>query len=111
MTNMPEAKLAREAEMCYATVAMVTDYDCWHPDHDAVTVDAVVKVLFGNADKAKTLVTEVVPALAGRQESCSAGCHRALDSALITAPEKRDPEVMKRLDAVDRKSTRLNSSH
>jgi 5'-methylthioadenosine phosphorylase len=62
MTNMPEAKLAREAEMCYATVAMVTDFDCWHPHHDAVTVDMVVKVLLGNADKAKSLVREVVPA-------------------------------------------------
>src|SRR3546814_6997401 len=100
MTTMPEAKLAREAEMCYATVAMVTDYDCWHPDHDAVTVDAVVKVLLGNADKAKALVTEVVPALGSRRESCPAGCHHALDSALITAPEKRDLAVMKRLDAV-----------
>src|ERR1700709_1523288 len=63
MTNMPEAKLAREAELCYATVAMVTDYDCWHPDHDAVTVQAVVKVLFENADKAKSLVQSIVPAL------------------------------------------------
>src|SRR3546814_16330142 len=90
------------SDLCYATVAMVTDYDCWHPDHDAVTVDAVVKVLLGNADKAKALVTEVVPALGSRRESCPAGCHHALDSALITAPEKRDPAVLKGLE--DRKS-------
>ena len=100
MTNMPEAKLAREAEICYATVAMVTDYDCWHPGHDDVTVDAVIKVLLENAEKARTLVREVVPVLAGRAESCAAGCHRALDAALITAPEARDPAVLAKLDAV-----------
>jgi 5'-methylthioadenosine phosphorylase len=100
MTNMPEAKLAREAEMCYATVAMVTDYDCWHPDHDHVTVDAVVKVLLGNADKARSLVKKVAPKLHGRKQSCSAGCHTALENAIITAPASRDPGVVKRLDAV-----------
>ncbi len=100
MTNMPEAKLAREAEMCYATVAMVTDYDCWHPEHDHVTVDAVIKVLLGNADKARNLVKATIPRLAGRQDICSAGCHRALDNALITAPEARDPAVLAKLDAV-----------
>ena len=100
MTNMPEAKLAREAEMCYATVAMVTDYDCWHPDHDHVTVEAVVKVLLGNADKARALVKKVAPKLHARTKSCSAGCHTALDNAIITAPAARDPGVVKRLDAV-----------
>ncbi|MDI3308663.1 MAG: S-methyl-5'-thioadenosine phosphorylase [Acetobacteraceae bacterium] len=100
MTNMPEAKLAREAELCYATVAMVTDYDCWHPDHDHVTVEQVVKVLFGNADKARALVKAVVPALGARRGPCPAGCDRALDNAIITASEKRDPALLAKLDAV-----------
>ncbi len=100
MTNMPEAKLAREAEMCYATVAMVTDYDCWHPDHDDVTVDAVVKVLLENAAKARALVKQVAPKIGGRTHSCTAGCHTALDHAIITAPAARDPGVVRRLDAV-----------
>jgi len=100
MTNMPEAKLAREAEMCYATVAMVTDYDCWHPHHDHVSVDQVVRVLHDNAEKARALVRAVVPKLAGRRGFCPQGCHTALDTALITAPEHRDPQVLARLDAV-----------
>ncbi|MCX7377254.1 MAG: S-methyl-5'-thioadenosine phosphorylase [Alphaproteobacteria bacterium] len=100
MTNMPEAKLAREAELCYATIAMVTDYDCWHPDHDHVTVDAVVKVLLGNAEKARDLVRAVVPAIGAARGPCPAGCDRALDHALITAPGKRDPGVLAKLDAV-----------
>jgi 5'-methylthioadenosine phosphorylase len=100
MTNMPEAKLAREAELCYATVAMVTDYDCWHPDHDAVTVDALVKVLFENADKARALVRALVPRLGAPRGACRAGCDRALEYAIITAPEKRDPALMAKLDAV-----------
>jgi 5'-methylthioadenosine phosphorylase len=100
MTNMPEAKLAREAEMCYATVAMVTDYDCWHDDHDAVTVDAVIKVLLENADKARALVKHVAPRLAGRRAPCAKGCHAALDVALITAPDARDPSEVRKLDAV-----------
>jgi 5'-methylthioadenosine phosphorylase len=100
MTNMPEAKLAREAELCYATVAMVTDFDCWHPEHDAVTVDQVVKVLFSNADKARALVQHVVPALGTKRGPCPAGCDRALEYALITAPEKRDPELLAKLDVV-----------
>ena len=100
MTNMPEAKLAREAEMCYATVAMVTDFDCWHPDHEAVTVEQVVKVLFGNADKARALVKAVVPALGAKRGACPAGCDRALDNAIITAPEMRDPVLLAKLDAV-----------
>ncbi|MCX7371329.1 MAG: S-methyl-5'-thioadenosine phosphorylase [Alphaproteobacteria bacterium] len=100
MTNMPEAKLAREAELCYASVAMVTDYDCWHPDHDHVTVDQVVKVLLGNADNARALVKAVVPKLAAPRGPCPAGCNTALDHALITAPEKRDPALLAKLDAV-----------
>jgi 5'-methylthioadenosine phosphorylase len=100
MTNMPEAKLAREAEMCYATVAMVTDYDCWHDDHDDVTVDAIIKVLLENAEKARALVKNVAPGLSGRETACSAGCHTALDNALITAPDARDPELLAMLDAV-----------
>ena len=100
MTNMPEAKLAREAEICYATVAMVTDYDCWHPDHDAVTVGHILAVLRENADKAKALVKEVVPLLAAARGGCREGCRSALDHALITAPERRDPARLARLDAV-----------
>lgn len=100
MTNMPEAKLAREAEMCYATVAMVTDYDCWHPDHDAVTVDQIVKVLLENADKARSLVKTVAPMVGQDVNACDCGCRSALEFALITAPEARDPNVLKNLDAV-----------
>jgi 5'-methylthioadenosine phosphorylase len=103
MTNMPEAKLAREAELCYATMAMVTDYDCWHPDHDHVTVEQVVKVLFGNAEKARALVKTVVPMLGAPRGPCPAGCDRALDHALITAPEKRDPDMLAKLDVVARR--------
>jgi 5'-methylthioadenosine phosphorylase len=100
MTNMPEAKLAREAEICYATVAMVTDYDCWHPGHDAVTVDIIVGFLLANAEKAKALLKNVVPLLSGHAGPCRQGCQRALDQALITAPDRRDPQVLARLDAV-----------
>jgi 5'-methylthioadenosine phosphorylase len=100
MTNMPEAKLAREAEMCYATVAMVTDYDCWHDSHGHVTVDMVVRVLLENADKARHLVAAVVPRVGGERGPCPAGCDRALDHALITAPAARDPALLARLDAV-----------
>ncbi len=100
MTNMPEAKLAREAEMCYATIAMVTDYDCWHPGHEDVSVDAVIKVLLDNAERARGLVRGVAPLLLDRTGQCSAGCHRALDAALITAPEARDPALVGKLDAV-----------
>lgn len=100
MTNMPEAKLAREAEICYASVAMVTDFDCWHPDHDDVTVDAIVKVLLANADRARTMVTKVAPRLHSDASAPACGCRRALQHALITAPEARDPEMLRRLDAV-----------
>ena len=100
MTNMPEAKLAREAEMCYATVAMVTDFDCWHPDHDDVTVEAIIAILLGNADKGRALVKTTTPKLSGRTKTCHAGCQTALEMALITAPDARDPEMIKKLEAV-----------
>ena len=100
MTNMPEAKLAREAEMCYASVAMVTDYDCWHPDHDAVTVDAIIKVLLANADRARSLVKAVAPKVTGRSAPCAKGCHTALENAIITHGEGRDPALVGKLDAV-----------
>ena len=100
MTNMPEAKLAREAELCYLTVAMVTDYDCWHPDHAHVEVAAIIKVLTENADNARRLVRAVAPVMSARPEPCPHGCDRALDHALITAPEVRDPDLVARLDAV-----------
>jgi 5'-methylthioadenosine phosphorylase len=100
MTNMPEAKLAREAELCYATVAMVTDFDCWHPDHDAVTVQDILKVLTQNADKAKRLVARLARELPREHEPCPIGSDRALDTAIITAPQSRDPELVRKLDAV-----------
>ena len=100
MTNMPEAKLAREAELCYATVAMVTDYDCWHEDHADVTVEAVVRVLLANADKARALVRGVVPLIGQPRGPCPVSCDRALDTAIITAPEARDPQMLAKLDAV-----------
>jgi 5'-methylthioadenosine phosphorylase len=100
MTNMPEAKLAREAELCYATVAMVTDYDCWHPGHDAVTVDQIVNHLLANAENARALVKAVVPVIGAARGPCPAGCDRALDHALITAPSQRDAALLARLDAV-----------
>jgi 5'-methylthioadenosine phosphorylase len=100
MTNMPEAKLAREAEICYATVAMVTDFDCWHPDHDAVTVQDIIRVLNANADKAKRLVARLAQDFPREHEPCPIGSDRALDTALITAPEARDPLLLAKLDAV-----------
>ena len=100
MTNMPEAKLAREAELCYATVAMVTDYDCWHPEHDDVSVDAIIKVLLSNADKARSLVKQLAPSLHGYSKANTCTCRSALEHALITAPEARDPAVLAKLDAV-----------
>jgi 5'-methylthioadenosine phosphorylase len=100
MTNMPEAKLAREAEICYATVAMVTDFDCWHPHHDAVTVQDIIKVLSENAERAKRLVGRLAKDFPREHEPCPVGSDRALDNALITAPEARDPELIAKLDAV-----------
>jgi 5'-methylthioadenosine phosphorylase len=100
MTNMPEAKLAREAEIGYATVAMVTDFDCWHPAHDAVTVQQIIEVLLANAEKAKALVARLARLFPREHEPCPIGSDRALDSAMITAPEARDPELLRKLDAV-----------
>src|SRR6202050_82055 len=100
MTNMPEAKLAREAEICYASVAMVTDFDCWHPDHDAVRVQDIIRVLNSNAEKARALVARLARDFPRQHEPCPIGSDRALDTALITAPEARDPELLKKLDAV-----------
>jgi 5'-methylthioadenosine phosphorylase len=97
MTGMPEAKLAREAEICYASVAMVTDYDCWHPRHAAVDVAQVIATLAANADNARRLVANLVP---DRPKVCPCGCDRALTSALMTAPAQRDPALIARLDAV-----------
>jgi 5'-methylthioadenosine phosphorylase len=100
MTAMPEAKLAREAEMPYAIVAMVTDYDCWHPGHDHVTVDQVVRVLFSNADKGRDLIKRVAPKLGPERTTSPLGIETVLDMALITAPAKRDMELFVKLDAV-----------
>jgi 5'-methylthioadenosine phosphorylase len=100
MTNMPEAKLAREAEICYATVAMVTDYDCWHTNHDDVTVDAIVKVLLANADKARSLVKNVAPHVQADTSAGKCGCRSALQYAIITAPEARDVAMIEKLSAV-----------
>jgi 5'-methylthioadenosine phosphorylase len=100
MTNMPEAKLAREAELTYATVAMVTDFDCWHPDHDAVTVQDIIKVLAANAEKAKRMVARLAADFPRRHEPCPIGSDRALDTAIITAPDARDPALLAKLDAV-----------
>jgi len=100
MTNMPEAKLAREAEICYATIAMVTDYDCWHPGHDAVTVQQILGVLKDNAERAKRLVARLAADFPREHEPCPVGSDRALDAALITAPEGRDRALIAKLDAV-----------
>jgi 5'-methylthioadenosine phosphorylase len=100
MTNMPEAKLAREAEIAYATVAMVTDYDCWHPGHENVEVEAVVRVLTENADKARRLVQQVAPKLGPQRTPSPLGVEKCLDTAVITAQEAWAPELIKKLDAV-----------
>ncbi|MEQ9518086.1 MAG: S-methyl-5'-thioadenosine phosphorylase [Parvibaculum sp.] len=101
MTNMPEAKLAREAEICYATVAMVTDYDCWHPNEENVDVAQVIEILNRNAEKSRAMLRRLVTAIAGRsREPDPQGHDRALDMAILTAPEKRDPALLAKLDAV-----------
>ncbi|MGB0497187.1 MAG: S-methyl-5'-thioadenosine phosphorylase [Rubricella sp.] len=100
MTNMPEAKLAREAELCYASVAMVTDWDSWHPGHDAVDVADIIRTLTGNADKARALVKRLPAFLGEDRRPCPHGCDRALDTAILTAPAARDGEILSRLDAV-----------
>ena len=100
MTNMPEAKLAREAELCYCSVSMVTDFDCWHPGHDAVTVDSVIRVLLGNAQTARTLVAGLAGTITADAQAAACSCRHALDQALITAPEARDPAVVERLRVI-----------
>ena len=100
MTNMPEAKLAREAELCYASVAMVTDYDCWHPDHDEVDVAQVIATLGANAAHARALVAGLPARLGADRAPCPRGCDRALEHAIMTAPDRRDPDLLARLDAV-----------
>jgi 5'-methylthioadenosine phosphorylase len=98
MTAMPEAKLAREAELSYATVAMVTDYDCWHPEHDAVDVASVIRTVHENAGKAATLLTRLLRDFPAEHEACPVGSDRALEYAMITAPSARDPEMLRKLD-------------
>lgn len=100
MTNMPEAKLAREAELCYASVAMITDYDSWHPDHGTVDITQIVETLHGNAEAARAMVKGIAQAVSADRPLCEAGCDRALEHAIMTAPEARDPAVMARLDAI-----------
>ncbi|MGL6211356.1 MAG: S-methyl-5'-thioadenosine phosphorylase, partial [Paracoccaceae bacterium] len=100
MTGMPEAKLAREAELCYASLSMVTDYDCWHEGHGAVDVSVVLQTLTANATAARSLITHLPAQLTPTRDLCPHGCDTALTHALITAPDKRDPQVMARLDAV-----------
>jgi 5'-methylthioadenosine phosphorylase len=100
MTNMPEAKLAREAELCYATVAMVTDFDSWHPGHSTVDIQAILEVVRANSGNASRLVTEIALNFPPEHESCLIGSDRALEHAIITAPEKRDPKLVAKLDAV-----------
>ncbi len=100
MTNMPEAKLAREAEITYATIAMVTDFDCWHPGHDAVDVASVVKVMHANTEKAKRLIARLAADFPAERDMCPAGSHRALEGAILTSPQARDPALLAKLDAV-----------
>jgi 5'-methylthioadenosine phosphorylase len=100
MTNMPEAKLAREAELCYASVAMITDYDSWHPEHGAVDISEIIATLTGNADKGRALVSRLPKLLGADRAPCEHGCDRALEYAILTAPDKRDPVVVEKLKAV-----------
>ena len=100
MTNMPEAKLAREAELCYASVAMITDYDSWHPEHGSVDITSIIATLQGNAGKARDLVGRL-PALLGQErDDCPHGCDKALEFAIMTSPDKRDPALIAKLDAI-----------
>ena len=100
MTAMPEAKLAREAEISYATVAMVTDFDCWHPEHDHVDVASVIQIVRENSAKAARLIARVLKDFPKEHEPCPVGSDRALDNAILTAPDARDPALLKKLDAV-----------
>lgn len=100
MTAMPEAKLAREAEITYATIAMVTDFDCWHPDHDHVSVADVIRVLNANIGRARRLIAELAAHFPEERQPCPVGSERALEHALMTAPAARDPRLLEKLDAV-----------
>ena len=100
MTNMPEAKLAKEAEICYTSLSMVTDFDCWHPDHDSVEVSDIIETLTNNSSKAQIIIETLPEFLKSNKDLCSLGCNNALDNAIITAPEKRDPKVLKTLDVL-----------
>jgi 5'-methylthioadenosine phosphorylase len=100
MTNMPEAKLAKEAEICYTSLSMVTDFDCWHPDHDSVEVSDIIETLTNNSSKAQRIIEALPEFLKSNRDLCSLGCNNALDNAIITSPEKRDPKVMKTLDVL-----------
>ena len=100
MTNMPEAKLAKEAEICYTSLSMVTDFDCWHPDHDSVEVSDIIETLTNNSSKAQRIIESLPEFLESKKDLCSLGCNNALDNAIITAPEKRDPKVLKTLDVL-----------
>ena len=100
MTNMPEAKLAREAEICYVSVAMVTDYDCWHTEHENVSVDAMIKVLNDNADNARSLVKSASSVIFSDHSSSECDCKFSLENSIITSPDARDKELVKKLDAV-----------
>ena len=100
MTNMPEAKLAREAELCYTSIAMITDYDSWHPDHGEVDVTEIIKILTENSTKARGLIANLTDCLSPERSQCTQGCDTALDFAIMTAPEARDPVLIAKLDAV-----------
>jgi len=100
MTNMPEAKLAKEAEICYTSLSMVTDFDCWHPDHDSVEVSDIIETLTNNSSKAQKIIEALPEFIKSNRDLCSLGCNNALDNAIITAPDKRDTKVMKTLDVL-----------
>jgi 5'-methylthioadenosine phosphorylase len=100
MTNMPEAKLAREAEICYTSIAMITDYDSWHPDHGEVNITNIIKTLRSNANNAKKLIAYLPHLLVSQRPFCENGCDKALEFAILTQPDSRDPQMVAKLDAV-----------
>ena len=100
MTNMPEAKLAKEAEICYVSLSMVTDFDCWHPDHDSVEVSDIIKTLTENSSNAQKIIEALPDFLKSDRNLCGLGCNNALDNAIITAPEKRDKDLIQKLDVI-----------
>ena len=105
MTNMPEAKLAREAEICYASLSMVTDFDCWHPDHDKVEVSDIIRVLTQNSSNAQSLIKELTSNIPKKREFCEYGCNTALDNAIITPLQHRDEALQTKLDAILKRVT------